>query len=138
MACTRPGFHGFEQASRLLAAKRAELVQHRRADGIAVERTPDLMDELVLANERDLIVDVLNRETLLLRQVLEALERIETGTYGMCLHCGEAISARRLTALPWAAFCLNCQEAVDGELSMERESQFPPLPGRSDISLVDG
>jgi DnaK suppressor protein len=135
MACTRPGFHSLEQASRLLAAKRAELVQHRRSDGIAVERTPDLMDELVLANERDLIVDVLNRETLLLRQVLEALERIETGTYGMCLHCGEAISARRLTALPWAAFCLNCQEAVDGELSMERESQPPPLLGRSDMSL---
>jgi Prokaryotic dksA/traR C4-type zinc finger len=56
----------------------------------------------------------------------------------MCLHCGEAIPARRLSALPWAAFCLICQEAGDGELSMERESQPPPLPDGSDVSLVDG
>jgi DnaK suppressor protein len=135
MAGNRFEFHNCEQARRLLAAKKAELVRHRSADGIAVERTPDSMDELVLANERDLIVDVLNRETLLLRQVLEALERIETGTYGMCLQCGEAISARRLTALPWAAFCLNCQEAADSGTATEHAIEPPLLLGRTGMSL---
>ena len=119
MAWNGSGFPNSEEARRLLAAKRAELARHRSADDIAIERTPDSMDELVLANERDLIVDVLNRETLLHRQVSEALGRIETGTYGVCLHCGKAIAERRLAALPWAALCLNCQEAADCEAAPE-------------------
>ena len=73
------------------------------------------MDELVLANERDLTVERLNRETFLLRQVADALDRIVTGEYGTCLECEEPISAKRLTALPWAALCLSCQEVADRE-----------------------
>ena len=137
MAWKRFEFHNCEQARRLLTAKRAELVRHRSADGIAVERTPDSMDELVLANERDLIVDVLNRETLLLRQVSEALERIDAGTYGVCLHCGEAIAEKRLTALPWAALCLKCQEAADGGAATEQAIEPPLLLGRTGMSLMD-
>jgi len=120
----------YEQTRRLLAAKRAELVRHRGAEGIVVERTPDSMDKLVLANQRDLIVDVLNRETLLLRQVSEALERIETGMYGICLHCGEPIAHRRLAALPWAALCLNCQETADSGVATEQTVQPPLLLSR--------
>src|SRR5579863_4291542 len=133
MAWKRLEFHNCEQARRLLVAKRAELARHRSADGIAVERTPDSMDELVLANERDLIVEVLNRETVLFRQVSEALERIETGTYGMCLHCGEAIAEKRLTALPWAALCLNCQEAADNGTATAQAIE-PPLLFRSGLA----
>jgi DnaK suppressor protein len=138
MAWDRPGFITAEQARRLLAAKRAELVCYRGADAIAVERTPDSMDELVLANQRDLVVDVLNRETLLLRQVSEALERVAAGTYGVCLYCGEAIAQRRLTALPWAALCLNCQEAADHGVAAERAIEPPLGLGRPGMSLIEG
>ena len=100
---------------RELEAKRADLAGHRNPEGIAIERTPDSMDELVLANERDLTVERLNRETFLLRQVVEALDRIAIGEYGICLECEGSISPRRLTALPWAALCLSCQEAADRE-----------------------
>ena len=82
---------------------------------LLLKRTPDSMDELVLANERDLTVERLNRETFLLRQVADALDRIVTGEYGTCLECEEPISAKRLTALPWAALCLSCQEVADRE-----------------------
>ena len=102
-----------ERFRRELEAKRADLTAHRSPEGIAIERTPDSMDELVLANERDLTVERLNRETFLLRQVADALDRIATGEYGICLECEEPISAKRLTALPWAALCLSCQEAAD-------------------------
>ena len=98
---------------RELEAKRADLMVHRSPEGIAIERTADSTDELVLANERDLTVERLNRETVLLRQVADALDRITTGDYGICLECEEPISAKRLTALPWAALCLSCQEAAD-------------------------
>lgn len=95
------------------------------------------MDQLVLANERDLMVDVLNRETLLLRQVSEALERIEIGTYGVCLHCGETIAERRLVALPWAALCVNCQDAADRGTATEQVIEPLLLLGRTDMSLMD-
>lgn len=104
-----------EHFKRELEAKRADLAGHRNPEGISIERTPDSMDELVLANERDLTVERLNRETLLLRQVEDALERIATGEYGTCLECEEPIAAKRLVALPWAALCLSCQETADRE-----------------------
>jgi DnaK suppressor protein len=114
-----------EHFRRELEAKRADLTAHRSPEGIAIERAADSMDELVLANERDLIVERLNRETFLLRQVADALDRIATEEYGICLECEEPISAKRLTALPWAALCLFCQEAVDRkarEQTMARRS----------------
>jgi DnaK suppressor protein len=104
-----------EHFRRELEAKRDDLAGHRNPEGIAIERTPDSMDELVLANERELTVERLNRETFLLRQVADALERIATGEYGTCLECEEPIAAKRLAALPWAALCLSCQEAADRE-----------------------
>ena len=107
--------HEIERFRRELEAKRRDLAGRRDAEGIAIERTPDSMDELVLANERDLTVERLNRETFLLRQVEDALDRIAAGEYGICLECEEPISAKRLAALPWAALCLSCQEAVDRE-----------------------
>ncbi len=110
---------------RELEAKREDLAGHRNPEGIAIERTPDSMDELVLANERDLTVERLNRETFLLRQVAGALERIAAGEYGICLECEEPISTKRLTALPWAALCLSCQEAAD------REPREPAMAIRS-------
>jgi DnaK suppressor protein len=47
-----------------------------------------------------------------LRLVNEALDRLETGDYGICLNCEEPIPAKRLRALPWARYCIPCQEAL--------------------------
>src|SRR5271165_528507 len=96
-----------------LEAKRAELSSHRDPARIAIERAADSVDEVLLANERDLNVERLNRETRLLRQVADALDRIATEEFGICLECGDPIPSKRLRALPWAAFCLQCQEAAD-------------------------
>ena len=46
----------------------------------------------------------------LIREVSEALERIDNGTYGLCLRCGQPIATRRLGALPWVAFCTACRD----------------------------
>jgi len=43
-----------------------------------------------------------------------ALDRIEAGDYGMCVGCEEAIPAKRLQALPWAKYCVNCQQNLGG------------------------
>lgn len=115
--------YDLEYFGRRLDAKRTELSGPHNAEGIAFEPTADPMDEIVLATERDLIVDRLNREDSLLRQVAGALDRIAAGEFGVCLECGESISRRRLVALPWAALCLECQEAADHKPKKEAKAR---------------
>ena len=50
-----------------------------------------------------------------LRMVEEALDRLESGDYGTCLSCDEPIAAKRLAAIPWARYCVTCQELVGEE-----------------------
>jgi DnaK suppressor protein len=70
----------------------------------------------------------LNRNTIdvnLLRQISGALHRIETGHYGICMECEEPISPKRLDAVPWARYCVVCQEMVTaGIASGDREEEL--------------
>ena len=57
-----------------------------------------------------------------LRQIQEALDRLQLGEYGVCLACEAAIPAKRLQALPWAKYCVPCQEKIgDGLLEDHAE-----------------
>ena len=98
----------------LLEAKQAELAGGlRNREGIAIEKTADALDEVQLAGERELAIRNLDRESNLLRNVRSALARIADGSYGVCLHCEEDISPKRLNAVPWTSYCIKCQEAAD-------------------------
>src|ERR1700734_2009573 len=48
-----------------------------------------------------------------LQMILHALERINDGSFGICLDCGGAIRLKRLQALPWASHCIECQEQAE-------------------------
>ena len=85
----------------------------RKREGIAIEKSPDALDEVQHAAERELAIRNLDRESNLLRNVKGALQRIQEGSYGVCLNCEEPINPKRLDAVPWAAFCVRCQEMVD-------------------------
>jgi len=66
----------------------------------------------------------LNRNTIdmkLLREISDALLRIEHGTYGTCLQCEEPISTKRLDAVPWARYCVVCQEAIANRIAQGEE-----------------
>jgi DnaK suppressor protein len=103
-----------EKHKAVLEAKRAELsVGLRNRADIAIEKTPDALDEVQLAGERELAIRNLDRESSLLRGVRGALARIADGSYGICLHCEEEIKPKRLDAVPWTKYCLRCQEAAD-------------------------
>lgn len=98
----------------MLNAKREELLsQLRRRDGIAIEKSPDALDEVHIAAERELATRNLERESKVLRQVRDALARIEQGAFGACLSCEEEIGLKRLKAMPWAPLCILCQEEED-------------------------
>jgi DnaK suppressor protein len=45
----------------------------------------------------------------------EALRRLEKGDFGLCQLCGQPISRKRLDALPWTPYCINCQEKAEKE-----------------------
>jgi DnaK suppressor protein len=100
----------------ILEAKQAELIGGlRNRDGITIEKSADQMDEIQYATERDLAIRNVDRESTLLRQVKAALRRVESGGFGICLDCEEAISPKRLVAVPWASRCIQCQEVLDRE-----------------------
>ncbi len=109
-----------QQYRSVLEAKQAELVEAlRRRDGITIEKAADALDEVRLAADRELMIHTLDRESLRLREIRAALARIEEGTYGICLGCEEPIPKKRLDAVPWAAYCVRCQEAVDAQRAAE-------------------
>ena len=104
----------FNKYKQLLETKQTELAGGlRNREGIAIEKTADALDEVQLAGERELAIRNLDRESNLLRNVRSALARMADGSYGVCLHCEEDISPKRLNAVPWTAYCIKCQEAAD-------------------------
>ena len=102
---------GFRKA---LTARVAELERiTRQRDGITIERRAELPEEVQWASERALAVRNLDRDCSQLRNARAALGRIQDGSFGICQRCDENIHPKRLAAVPWAAFCIHCQEAVD-------------------------
>jgi len=99
---------------KILEARQLELARVlRNREGIAIEKSPDALDEVQHAAERELAIRNLDRESHLLRNVRGALRRMSEGSYGICMHCEEDISPKRLEAVPWAAYCIRCQELAD-------------------------
>lgn len=98
----------------VLRARAAELSHAlSRREEISIEAAADAMDQTLLAAERDMEFENLDRGYRRLRQIQAALGRIHKGNYGQCLKCEAEILANRLHAVPWAAFCVGCQESVD-------------------------
>ena len=116
-----------EKFKKVLVDKQAELERFvRNRDGIVIEKAADAIDEVQHATERELAIRNLDRETILLRNVRSALRRIQDGTFGVCMHCDEEITLKRINAVPWAPYCIQCQEEADrqkadGEEAFEEE-----------------
>jgi DnaK suppressor protein len=92
-----------------------------KREGLAIERSPDALDEVQFASARELSTQNLERESSILREVRAALGRIADGSYGVCPQCEEEISQKRLKAVPWATLCIRCQEQADRNRQPEVE-----------------
>ena len=107
----------------ILEAKQSELIYLlRNREGIEIEKSPDALDEVQRASERELAIRTLDRESSLLRNVRAALQRIDRGQFGVCMHCEEDISAKRMNAVPWTPYCMECQEQFDRKQLLPDES----------------
>lgn len=107
----------FEKYEELLRKKAEEVRRSMSAQKVAqvVTRLDVPSDEGDLSQQSHEEWIFLNRNTLemkLLREVEDALRRIERGTYGVCHECEEPISTKRLDAVPWAKYCVTCQEEI--------------------------
>jgi DnaK suppressor protein len=80
---------------------------------LIIESTADPLDHLQEMNQRDLTIETLNRNSRVCWAVRAALKNIENGEYGLCRECGNHIPDRRLDAIPWAEYCIPCQESIE-------------------------
>jgi RNA polymerase-binding transcription factor len=89
---------------------RAELAEVIIAPGQMTYGSQAAAATQVFEQQRDLALR--DRAIQHLEQVDAALARIDAGTFGSCPRCGKPIAAERLEALPWAAFCIDCQRTI--------------------------
>ena len=115
-----------------VAAMRTLLTQHRdvalglyQQDLRAGQQSSDdgaedLIDKANNAYNREFLLLLSGNERAILQQIEDALLRLDNGSFGSCENCKESIAAERLRALPWALYCVDCQDLFErGLLEVE-------------------
>ena len=82
-------------------------------ESILIHRFADPVEGTQQAWERDFAIQTLDRDSTLAKRIQAAMARLDDGSYGECIECGHEIAVKRLTAIPWAEFCIGCQEIMD-------------------------
>lgn len=115
----------FDALRARLQTQRDEIVSMYKQDLRAGQEstddgTEDIVDRANNAYNRELMFSLSDAERNTLLQIENALRRMEEGGYGRCANCGQNIAVPRLEALPWARFCVDCQELAEkGMLEVE-------------------
>ena len=85
------------------------------------ENFPDPTDRASLEADRNFMLRIRDREHKLIKKIKKTLDRIETGTFGICESCGEDIGIERLKARPVTTQCIECktkEEAMEKALGL--------------------
>jgi DnaK suppressor protein len=105
-----------EKYRKKLLEKRNELVAefkknvNYQKESAADEGTQDLADKATMAYNKEFIFSLTDSERDLVQLIDESLSRLDEGEFGFCAACSNEIKNTRLEAIPWAKYCLNCQE----------------------------
>lgn len=104
-----------EQFENILKKRRDETVRFLNRLGdetkdIDSDTPADAADRCVISLSKEALFHQSDERRGMLRTIDAALGRIQQGTFGVCIACGEQINARRLNALPWTQYCIHCQE----------------------------
>jgi DnaK suppressor protein len=110
----------------MLLKKREDLVleitrRSKASTESAAQDIGDIIDSVSEERTRELDLILTDREKRKLAQIDDALDRIEENTYGLCEECGVKIPKARLKVLPFAIFCVDCQEKNEREEKYTRE-----------------
>lgn len=114
----------FEALRDRLQHQRAEILDMYKQDvragqELADDGTEDIVDRANNAYNRELMFSLSDTERQTLLQIENALRRMDEGGYGRCANCGQQINVLRLEAVPWARFCIDCQELAEKGLLEE-------------------
>jgi len=87
----------------------------RLADTVLTDaRAPGEHDTAVSESaDKELVLELTEED--IRRQVMDALERIDDGTYGPCQTCGKPIGKARLDTIPYTPYCVDCERALEGK-----------------------
>src|SRR4029077_4162931 len=101
-----------------LLAERALLIEKLKDNDLSVDdsETPDPVDLAVRNYSKNVMLAVSENESRQLTLIDEALLRIDDDEYGACLNCENQIIPKRLAAIPWARYCLDCQQLLEQDL----------------------
>ena len=108
--------HRIQRFKTLLAVRQHELrlsIEQQRRSVRGVGREPDVMDQAASSYEKETLFEQSRREEGLLQMVESALGRIQDGSFGHCLSCGDEINEKRLLVVPWTQYCIQCQEHLE-------------------------
>ncbi len=83
------------------------------------DQTQDIADRAASSYTKEFLFSQSNNERQLLNMVETALQRIREGSFGDCISCGNEINAKRLEAVPWTRYCIECQEKKEKGLLEE-------------------
>lgn len=94
----------------LLETRQAEILKrlHRIDDDLGRARNPDSEERATEAENDEVLEEFGHVGADELKALAAALQRIEEGTYGTCVKCGEPISEERLEVVPQTPFCKTC------------------------------
>ena len=109
---------GIDVVRRQLTTQRDEILamyEHdvKAGQEASDEGSDDIVDRANNAYSRELLFSLSDGERHTLLRIEEALARIESGTYGVCTNCANEIRPGRLKAMPWARYCIDCQELAE-------------------------
>jgi len=115
MVKTKTKANPYQQHEDALRKKQNELLDSYERDKAAGNAQPDdgiqdLADKAASAYSKELNFSLSDGERQLLMQIEEAFDRMRNETYGVCSNCGTTIGEKRLLAVPWTPFCIDCQE----------------------------
>lgn len=104
-----------ETIKKNLIAERDLLFAKLNGNDLSVDEseTPDPVDLAVSNYSKNVLLAVSENDSRQLQMIDEALRRISDKEYGECQNCGNPIQPKRLEAIPWARYCLACQELVE-------------------------
>lgn len=119
MGQTRIDIGQIRQKLKLRHQQLLELLKYLDDESEALDQdsTQDIAGRRLFAMSKKSLFEQARQQGIVLRMVNGALTRISEGSFGVCVSCGDDISARRLEALPWTQYCLRCQEVLESEFA---------------------
>jgi DnaK suppressor protein len=125
---TQPENHDLYR--RMLEEKRAEVLASLGAKFDTMARLGRVAedDQAQISHDEFVSLRLNSLDYSQLRLIEEALDRLESGDYGVCLACEEPIPPKRLRAVSWARYCVECQDTAGRAMDLERAEKERAAP----------